>query len=1107
MFILAIERNFVQGRTTTSVTASCLYIVCRREKSPHMLIDFSDALQVNLFPLGATYVRLCRELNLALPTVDPSLYIHRFAARLDLGESAHAVSMAALRIVSRMRRDWMVSGRRPAGVCGAALLVAARVHGHRRTRGQILRALRIDDSTLQNRLAEFEATPAASLTPQDFERLDAADGALGSVASSSERPSGFEADPPAFVRGRILDDINIRRHLLLEKGTPEALHELEHGDALSSGAISAETLHLIDTARVLSPPELARQALLRGYLQVDTDGKRVFVPAEASAPLLADAPAAPASSSTALVLHGQVANGDKQAIAPLHPSILKSGKGLVNAGTPRVDKAILQSEEYRCMLARISADNQALHTVASIVPQSVARGLIAEALLSESWGSKRGKPMALKRNAQAAVKRLAAHEEQLNRLRTRLLRRRVDRRRRRRRWEQLYTPSTAARMVCPTAGNGISAHGAEGDSDSDVDTPSAGGAAPLPTIMSIAYPDTDSEAEWLYGDNLVLADALKPPSPPQPTGDAAPGAPDSKRAGAAAGLGTVTVSALRASDATMGWADGESDVYEQGYLTDEQLVVMSGGDTEDEAAERALPLCEGGSPLELRGGVADQDRLALIPTGRELPRHEWPGPLETHSEASVQQMLSAAKQLRRRFKGFLVKSIPRRPQDEQEEDTGHRNQSLMDLVDTDTDSDTGSAADVASQGDTTADTEQGSVANLYARLAVDLSQQLSSVDAAKQSQSSSAGADSTALVPRVGGHRGGTNLLTPLPSQLAGLRGDVLRVGEERSDQVREWANEDFSPPPEVPVLEGGEPPADALVVRGGSEPSTPPSGDDGHDASPPHTSTALVPLAPPEQLAQWDSELAAYMLPPAAAKARTVVWRRLHGEYMDDLQQRLREGKVVPRKRRQRAGAGGPGADAEKLEGASAAEAVEAMLIARSTSKKVNYSALENLDALFAAAGAGSDDDAAADYHDALGLGEEEPAAVSPPRALGKKPGVGGAGRETSIPSPSHRRRPAVGEGGLRNTGGGLPMGQFGKRPRAPSVSHVVVSGDEGAAEDSDVGEASPGAIRQLKRSSAAAADVGQQRAGGGDVGSLSAAILGGGGFAEDSDDDDDDE
>lgn len=41
LFRTAVERNFVQGRKTMCVVAVCLYMVCREESSPHMLLDFS----------------------------------------------------------------------------------------------------------------------------------------------------------------------------------------------------------------------------------------------------------------------------------------------------------------------------------------------------------------------------------------------------------------------------------------------------------------------------------------------------------------------------------------------------------------------------------------------------------------------------------------------------------------------------------------------------------------------------------------------------------------------------------------------------------------------------------------------------------------------------------------------------------------------------------------------------------------------------------------------------------------------------------------------------------------------------------------------------------
>ena len=48
LFLLAVQRNFVQGRRTSHVVAACLYIVCRTEKSPYLLIDFSDVASERL---------------------------------------------------------------------------------------------------------------------------------------------------------------------------------------------------------------------------------------------------------------------------------------------------------------------------------------------------------------------------------------------------------------------------------------------------------------------------------------------------------------------------------------------------------------------------------------------------------------------------------------------------------------------------------------------------------------------------------------------------------------------------------------------------------------------------------------------------------------------------------------------------------------------------------------------------------------------------------------------------------------------------------------------------------------------------------------------------
>lgn len=172
LFLLALQNKFLQGRKHDNVIATCLYVACRRDNTPHMLIDFSDAIQTNLYVLGSTFLKFIRALKLTVPIIDPSLYIRRFASQLEFESKTNEVAMTALRLVSRMKRDWLQVGRRPSGICGAALLVAARIHGFKRSQQEITRVVCVAESTLRKRLLEFSLTPAGGLTVSQFGQQD-----------------------------------------------------------------------------------------------------------------------------------------------------------------------------------------------------------------------------------------------------------------------------------------------------------------------------------------------------------------------------------------------------------------------------------------------------------------------------------------------------------------------------------------------------------------------------------------------------------------------------------------------------------------------------------------------------------------------------------------------------------------------------------------------------------------------------------------------------------------------------------------------------------------------------------------------------------------------
>ncbi|GAB4858191.1 hypothetical protein Ancab_009588 [Ancistrocladus abbreviatus] len=171
-YTIALERNFTRGRRVDQVAAACLYIACRENRKPFLLIEFSEFLRVNVYVLGAVFLELCKILRLVehpiiQKQVDPSLFIHRFTNTL-LGGMNREVEKTALHIIANMKRDWMQTGRKPSGICGAALYVSALSHGVKVSKSDIVKIVHICEATLTKRLIEFEDTESGSLTVEEL---------------------------------------------------------------------------------------------------------------------------------------------------------------------------------------------------------------------------------------------------------------------------------------------------------------------------------------------------------------------------------------------------------------------------------------------------------------------------------------------------------------------------------------------------------------------------------------------------------------------------------------------------------------------------------------------------------------------------------------------------------------------------------------------------------------------------------------------------------------------------------------------------------------------------------------------------------------------------
>jgi transcription factor IIIB subunit 2 len=191
LYQLAMDNNFVFGRKQLHVASTCLYTTCRLELKPHLLLDFSEALQVNVYALGQAYMQFKILLSLNIPNVDPAIFLPRYALRLDLEDRKDSVVLLALQLVSRFKKDWITLGRKPNNICAAAMLISARSHGFPLTQSEIAKTFQISGDTLMKRLREFRSTPSAMLTMKQFYQND--------------EKNNIEFDPPVFINNLIKD--------------------------------------------------------------------------------------------------------------------------------------------------------------------------------------------------------------------------------------------------------------------------------------------------------------------------------------------------------------------------------------------------------------------------------------------------------------------------------------------------------------------------------------------------------------------------------------------------------------------------------------------------------------------------------------------------------------------------------------------------------------------------------------------------------------------------------------------------------------------------------------------------------------------------------------
>lgn len=222
LYTMATQRGFHRGRRREQVDAAVMYCACRLGETPHMLMDIAEIRPMDLFAMGRCARHLTRLLDLQLPLVDPSMYIERYASQLlrlvhskpssketqktHVSQShdalhnvqqltTHKVATEALRLIARMRRDWLITGRRPTGICGAALMAVVHKFDLNCSQREMAQLVHVCEETLRFRITELknilESESAAAAA--DSRGMDG--GVSTHVQMAQDPPSFWKHDP------------------------------------------------------------------------------------------------------------------------------------------------------------------------------------------------------------------------------------------------------------------------------------------------------------------------------------------------------------------------------------------------------------------------------------------------------------------------------------------------------------------------------------------------------------------------------------------------------------------------------------------------------------------------------------------------------------------------------------------------------------------------------------------------------------------------------------------------------------------------------------------------------------------------------------------------
>ncbi|NQU98530.1 hypothetical protein HQ533_03615 [Candidatus Woesearchaeota archaeon] len=151
----AAQKGIVKGRSTETIVAAVIYIVCRNYEVPKTLDDLEDVTNIDKKDIGRNYRYVVRKMDIRVTQSDPVNYVSRYISNLELSQKTHTT---AIKLLEKAQKKEITSGKNPLGLAAAAIYAASKLNEEKRTQNEIANAIGVTEVTLRNRYKDFVDT-------------------------------------------------------------------------------------------------------------------------------------------------------------------------------------------------------------------------------------------------------------------------------------------------------------------------------------------------------------------------------------------------------------------------------------------------------------------------------------------------------------------------------------------------------------------------------------------------------------------------------------------------------------------------------------------------------------------------------------------------------------------------------------------------------------------------------------------------------------------------------------------------------------------------------------------------------------------------------------